>query len=483
MDSKEEAVEVVGPSPLMKMFFVAAIAAGVQFGWALQLSLLTPYVQQLGVPHVWSSFIWLCGPISGMLVQPIVGYTSDRMQSKFGRRKPFITAGSILIALAVLLIGYAADLGEKAGDSLDKPTKPRAVAFFVIGFWILDIANNMVQDPTRAFLADLAKDDHRKMRIANAFFAFFMAVGNISGYAAGANNSLYKFLPFTKTPACDVYCANLKTCFYIDIVFLLITVGFALVSVSEPKPEMNLDHDDPFLEQVKTSFKNLGRPMWLLFLVTALNWIAWFPFLMYNTDWVGKEVYGGKVEETASPIDKDLYHAGVRAGSLGLMLTAVTLGITSLGIDPLSKWFGGARKLWGILNFGLAICLAGTVWITKSAENARKNMPPGSMPPSNIKGAVLALFAATGIPQAATFSIPFAIASMFSSDSGAGHGLSLGVMNLAIVIPQMVVASVSGPLDKAFGGGNLPAFVLGAISATLSAITALTVLPPPSSKT
>ena len=480
--AKEEAVEV-GPSPLRKLFFVSAIAAGVQFGWALQLSLLTPYVQQLGVPHTWSSFVWLCGPISGMVVQPIVGYTSDRLQSRFGRRKPFITTGSILICLAVLLIGYAADIGAQAGDALDKPTKPRAVAFFVLGFWILDIANNMVQDPTRAFLADLAKDDHRKMRIANAFFAFFMAVGNISGYAAGANDKLYKFLPFTKTPACDVYCANLKTCFYIDIIFLVVTVVFALVTVPEPKHDKNLDHDDPFLEQVKTSFRNLGRPMWLLFLVTALNWIAWFPFLMYNTDWVGKEVYGGKVDETANPREKSLYESGVRAGSLGLMLTAITLGVTSLGIDHLSKWLGGARKLWGILNFVLAICLAGTVWITKSAENARKNMPPGAMPPSNIKGGVLALFSATGIPQAATFSIPFAIASMFSSDSGAGHGLSLGVMNLAIVLPQMVVASISGPLDNAFGGGNLPAFVLGAISATFSAVAALTILPPPSSRT
>ncbi|KAJ0946403.1 putative MFS transporter superfamily [Helianthus annuus] len=56
---------------------VSAIAAGIQFGWALQLSLLTPYVQLIGVPHKWASFIWLCGPLSGLVVQPIVGYYSD----------------------------------------------------------------------------------------------------------------------------------------------------------------------------------------------------------------------------------------------------------------------------------------------------------------------------------------------------------------------------------------------------------------------
>jgi len=132
-------------SPLWKIIAVASIAAGVQFGWALQLSLLTPYVQLLGVTHAWSSFIWLCGPISGIVVQPIVGYTSDRSKSKCGRRKPFITIGTTLICSSVLLIGFAADLGYLLGDSLHQKTKPRAVGLFVIGFWILDIANNMVQ--------------------------------------------------------------------------------------------------------------------------------------------------------------------------------------------------------------------------------------------------------------------------------------------------------------------------------------------------
>ncbi|GAB2271951.1 hypothetical protein Dimus_006779 [Dionaea muscipula] len=468
------------PSPLWKVVAVASIGAGVQFGWALQLSLLTPYVQLLGVPHMWSSFIWLCGPISGMFVQPIVGYTSDRMKTKFGRRKPFIATGTALICMSVLLIGFAADFGHAIGDKLDQKMKARAVALFVLGFWILDVANNMVQDPSRAFLADLSKDNHRRMRVSNAFFSFFMAVGNISGYAAGANSKLYRLLPFTKTAACDTYCANLKTCFLIDIVFILVLVILALATVSEPEPEDNVDHEEPFLQQVKSAFGSFGKNMWILFLVTALNWIAWFPFLTYNTDWVGLEVYGGAVN--GNPQEKDLYDMGVRAGSLGLMLTAATLGLTSLAVDPLSKILGGGKRLWGIVNFILSACLGMTVWVTRKAERARRSMPPYSPPRHDVKAATLVLFAVTGIPQAITFSIPFAMASMFSSDTGSGHGLSLGVMNLSIVIPQMFISLVSGPLDSAFGGGNLPAFVLGAVSAALSGIFALTILPSPSSK-
>lgn len=140
--------EAQSPVPMRKIIMVAAIAAGVQFGWALQLSLLTPYVQLLGIPHKFSSFIWLCGPISGMIVQPLVGYYSDKCTSRFGRRRPFIAGGALLVIVAVFLIGFAADIGHAAGDHIGKGSKPRAIVIFVVGFWVLDVANNMLQVQT-----------------------------------------------------------------------------------------------------------------------------------------------------------------------------------------------------------------------------------------------------------------------------------------------------------------------------------------------
>ncbi|KAG6432685.1 hypothetical protein SASPL_104269 [Salvia splendens] len=71
------------------------------------------------------------------------------------------------------------------------------------------------------------------------------------------------------------------------------------------------------------------------------------------------------------------------------------------------------------------------------------------------------------------------LASIFSSNYGSGQGLSLGVLNLAIVIPQMLVSVTSGPWDDLFGGGNLPAFVVGAVAAAISRVLALTILPLP----
>ena len=413
-------------SSIAKITLVASIAAGVQFGWALQLSLLTPYVQQLGLPHKWAAVVWLCGPISGLLVQPIVGYYSDRCKSRFGRRQPFIAAGAALVAIAVFLIGYAADIGVKSGDSLEKKTKPRAVLVFVVGFWILDVANNMLQGPCRALLADISGSDTKKMRTANALFSFFKAVGNVLGYAAGSLKNLHKVFPFTETKACDIYCANLKSCFFISIALLLILTVMVMMSVREeviPSSNEKGGGGVMFFGEILGAFKELKRPMWILLLVTCLNWIAWFGFLLFDTDWMGREVYGGVVGKGR------LYDMGVRAGSLGLMLNAVVSGVMSLGIVFLVRGVNGARQLWAGVNIILAICLLMTILVTKLAQKHRHasavvggaEPPP---PPAVVKAIALLIFAVLGIPQAVIFSIPFAMASIFCSNSGAGQGKS-----------------------------------------------------------
>ncbi|CAL5348955.1 unnamed protein product [Camellia sinensis] len=101
-------------------------------------------VQELGIPHKYASVIWLCGPLSGFFVQPLVGHVSDRSTSRFGRRRPFIVAGAASIVLAVLIIGFSADIGWLFGDRGESMV--RAIAAFVVGFWLLDVANNMTQD-------------------------------------------------------------------------------------------------------------------------------------------------------------------------------------------------------------------------------------------------------------------------------------------------------------------------------------------------
>ncbi|KAI3837837.1 hypothetical protein MKX03_029184 [Papaver bracteatum] len=489
------------PASHKKLILVSSIAAGIQFGWALQLSILTPYVQLLGIPHKYAAFIWLCGPISGMIIQPIIGYHSDRCLSRWGRRRPFIVFGTLLVVISVMFISFAADLGHSLGDPLgdtsssasSSSNRPKVISItiFILGFWILDVANNMLQGPCRAFLADLTGTDQRRTRTANAFYSFFMAVGNILGFAAGSYTNLYKFLPFSITEACDVYCANLKTCFFMAVILLLTLTTIALTSIQEkpitasslsssssisisPSTINDVEMDEEaeaniaFVREMVKALRDLPRPMWVLLLVTCLNWIGWFPFLLFDTDWMGREVYGGKIGEGKQ------YGDGVRAGSFGLMFNSVVLGFTSLGVEWLAKKVGGVKRLWFFVNPVLSIGLASTVWITKLAESSRAG-PDEDYPALGVRISALALFAVLGVPLAVTYSIPFALASIFYNSSGAG--LAMGLLNLAVVIPQILVSVPSGPWDALFGGGNLPAFVVGAVAAAAGGIVALIMLP------
>jgi solute carrier family 45 protein 1/2/4 len=310
-----------------------------------------------------------------------------------------------------------------------------------------------------------------------------MAVGNVLGYAAGSYTNLHKMFPFTMTKACDIYCANLKTCFFLSITLLLIVTFSSLWYVKDKQwspPQGDKEEKTSslfFFGEIFGAVRHMKRPMVMLLIVTVINWIAWFPFILYDTDWMGREVYGGNSD--GDERSKKLYDQGVQAGALGLMFNSILLGFVSLGVESIGRKMGGAKRLWGCVNFILAIGLAMTVLVTKSAEHHREIAGPLAGPSSGIKAGVFSLFTVLGIPLAITYSIPFALASIFSTNSGAGQGLSLGVLNIAICIPQMIVSFSSGPLDAQFGGGNLPSFVVGAIAAAVSGVLALTVLPSP----
>ncbi|XP_055835439.1 sucrose transport protein SUC4 [Solanum dulcamara] len=465
--------------PLRLLFRVASVAGGIQFGWALQLSLLTPYVQELGIPHAWASIIWLCGPLSGLLVQPLVGHMSDKCTSRFGRRRPFILAGALSIMIAVLIIGFSADIGWLLGDRGE--IKVRAIAAFVVGFWLLDVANNMTQGPCRALLADLTQKDHRRTRVANAYFSLFMAIGNILGFATGSYSGWFKIFPFTLNSACTINCANLKAAFIIDIIFIAATTCISISAANEQPldPSRGSSHtgeeiaesshgqEEAFLWELFGIFKYFPAVVWVILLVTALTWIGWFPFLLFDTDWFGREIYGGE------PNDGKNYSAGVRMGSLGLMLNSVLLGITSLFMEKLCrKW--GAGFTWGVSNVVMSLCFIAMLIITA----VRSNIDIGQgLPPDGIVIAALVVFSILGIPLAITYSVPYALVSSRIEALGLGQGLSMGVLNLAIVFPQIVVSLGSGPWDELFGGGNSPAFVVAALSAFAGGLIAILAIP------
>ncbi|KAL6547135.1 sugar transporter [Orobanche minor] len=568
---------------LLTLILSCTVAAGVQFGWALQLSLLTPYVQTLGIGHEFSSFIWLCGPITGLVVQPCVGIWSDKCTSKYGRRRPFIFVGSLMISLAVIVIGFSADIGYILGDTKEhcstfKGTRTRAAFVFVIGFWMLDLANNTVQGPARALLADLSGHDQRNS--ANAVFCSWMAVGNILGFSSGASGNWHRWFPFLTSRACCEPCANLKAAFLVAVdvferrilcgteyysatfkrandivkfgcivtklnymvflklpqrrrtilVFLtlctLVTLYFAKEVPLMPKQSQHLSDSAPLLDnhqvngsdpsnskfetgpkelEIKsekhytlsngdrseeqkdhennddyltdspgavlvnllTSLRHLPPPMHSVLVVMALTWLSWFPFFLFDTDWMGREVFHGDPKGEAAEIQA--YNQGVRE--------EVVLGIASFFIEPMCQWFG-SRLVWASSNFIVFVCMAGTAIISLiSVRQYSDGVQHVIGANGTTKIASLVVFALLGLPLAITYSVPFSVTAELTADSGGGQGLAIGVLNLAIVIPQMIVSLGAGPWDALFGGGNIPAFVLASIAALAACIIAVHKLP------
>ncbi|KAG4910676.1 hypothetical protein JHK87_056792 [Glycine soja] len=133
------------------------------------------------------------------------------------------------------------------------------------------------------------------------------------------------------------------------------------------------------------------------------------------------------------------------------MLNSLVLAATSLGVEVLARGVGGVKRLWGIVNFLLALCLAITVLVTKLAQhtllpNSHQEPLP---PPAAVKAAALALFSVLGIPLAITYSIPFALASIFSSTSGAGQAFVVGAVAAAASGILSIILQPSPPPDLA----------------------------------
>ncbi|TYJ28873.1 hypothetical protein E1A91_A06G030900v1 [Gossypium mustelinum] len=328
--------------------------------------------------------------------------------------------------------------------------------------------------------------DHRRTRVANAYFSLFMAVGNVLGFATGSYSGWYKILPFTMTDACDVDCANLKSAFFLDIIFIAITTYLSVLAAKEV-PLGSRDRSTPFLEEgleggqaeeaflweLFGTFRYFSAPIWIVLSVTALNWIGWFPFLLFDTDWMGREIYGGQ------PNEGDNYNSGVRMGAFGLMLNSVVLGITSVLMEKLcSKW--GAGFIWGVSNILMALCFLAMLVLSYVANHL--DYIGHGLPPIGIVIGALVIFSFLGIPLAITYSVPYALISSRIESLGLGQGLSMGVLNLAIVIPQVVVSLGSGPWDQLFGGGNSPAFAVAGVAALTGGLVAILAIPRSSSQ-
>ncbi|GAU14303.1 hypothetical protein TSUD_308630 [Trifolium subterraneum] len=229
-----------------------------------------------------------------------------------------------------------------------------------------------------------------------------MAIGNILGYATGSYSGWYKVFPFTLTPACNISCANLKSAFFLDIIFILITTYISIMAANEvplgssgeasaEAAESGGSAEEAFLWELFGTFRYFSKPIWVILSVTALTWIGWFPFLLFDTDWMGREIYGGEPNRGAN------YDTGVRMGALGLLLNSVVLGITSLLMERLCRK-RGPGFVWGVANILMAICFVAMLVLTYVANTI--GYLGKDLPPTRIVIYALTIFTILGFPLA-----------------------------------------------------------------------------------
>lgn len=383
-----------------------------------------------------------------------------------------------------MVISFSPDIGHYyLGDPKEKcgvfSVRKGASAMVIIGFWLLDFANNTVRGVTRAMMDDLSVGSKHGPQIGYNLFCLWGSMGVILGCAAGATGKWPEWFPWLKTEACCGVCANIKGAFIGSVVLIVITMTLTMIFADE-QPIEKKDVDTSSAHSFSNPFKclkNMSPSTTQLFILTGVSWLALYPFFIYNTDWMGREIYHGNPRGSKEKLQ--MYTNGFRQGCIGLILSVIGRTVTTGFIPQLCHKLT-ARTLWALSNFLLCLLMLGAVIISLLSTNEhRKSSRHGLTEPDQTLAAVaLAIFALVGISGAITQCLPAALAFQIAATEGDSQGNTIGAITIAMVVPQLITVLTTGPIDNACGGGgNTPGFVLSAALAFLSWFLGLLLIP------
>lgn len=262
--------------------------------------------------------IWLAGPLSGLIVQPVIGVVSDQSTAKWGRRRPFMAVGSIIVVAGLLTLSFTREivsfflgLDDSSGvipDSVSPPTAHRMVVIClaVLALYVTDFAINAVMSCNRSLLVDTLPLE--KQQDGAAWASRMAALGHLVGYAAGAID-LVKMLG----PAYgDTQFKKLSS---VAALSILITVGITCWAVTERVLlKSALGGPNSAADGVTAKLTKIFRQIWSTLLtlpprIQAIcwavfwGWIGWFPFVVYSSTWVGETYFRYDAPEGAASTD------------------------------------------------------------------------------------------------------------------------------------------------------------------------------------
>ncbi|KAI8060543.1 major facilitator superfamily domain-containing protein [Gongronella butleri] len=278
---------------------------------SVEMAYGTPYLLSLGLSKSHMSLVWIAGPLSGLIMQPVVGVLSDRSTSQWGRRRPFMIGGSMLVALTLLVIGWTKEIAGIFVSAADDAYtfKVLSIVIGILSIYVLDFSINCVQASCRALIVDALSPSQQEL--GTAWAGRMIGLGNVAGYFMGYAD-LAKVFPFLGDTQLKVLCV------FASLVLLgcdAITC-YAVQEAVQSRQHQHKSHPLKTIKDIMANIWHLPRAIQQVCNVQFFAWIGWFPFLFYSTTWVA-EIYA-----KSTPLDdhRDAVGQATRAGSFSFLV-------------------------------------------------------------------------------------------------------------------------------------------------------------------
>jgi maltose/moltooligosaccharide transporter len=387
---------------------------GIQFGWGLQLGNMSGIYEKLGANPDELPILWLAAPLTGLIVQPIIGSMSDRTWTRLGRRRPYFLVGAILASVALFFMPTSSSLWMAAGL-----------------LWILDASINVSMEPFRAFVADKLNADQRTTGFVMQ--SFFIGVGaTLAGWLPlafrrfGVSGNTASGIPLT-----------IKYAFQIGAVAFLLAVVWTVLTSKEYPPDDMKAFERMRREkagvaagfaEIMTALRDMPRTMRQLAPVQIFTWLGLFCMWLFYVPAVARHVFG------AFDPKSDAYTHGVEWGGFAMSFMNITCFAVAFLLPKLAaatsrKTVHALCLICGAIGL-LSIYLISNPWL------------------------LVVSMIGVGIAWASILSMPYAILS--GALPAARMGVYMGVFNFFIVIPEITQALTFGPLIRLIFGTDNP---------------------------
>ncbi len=403
---------------------------GIQFGWGLQMANMSAIYEYLGARADQIPILWLAAPLTGLIVQPIIGQASDRTWGRLGRRRPYFLAGAILSSAALLLMPRSSTLWMAAGL-----------------LWVLDASINISMEPFRAFVADLLPEAQRTRGFAMQ--SLFIGLGAVIASA----------LPYLLTNVFHIGRAHdgaipftVRLSFRVGAAAFAGAVLWTIVTTKEYPPDDLADFRKLKAErlglmagagEILASIAEMPRTMRQLAWVQICTWLGLFCMWLYFPVAVARNIFG------AADTTSSLYTAGVEwAGICFGIYSLVCFGFSFL-LPALAKQLGRkGTHIFCLICGGLGLLAVALI---------------------HDKFLLLVPMTGVGIAWASTLAMPYSI--LAGSLPPARMGVYMGIFNFFIVIPEIVASLFFGwVMAHLLNNNRLAAVVAGGVFFLLAAL-------------